>query len=31
MHDTSKPLFLYLAHYAPHRPMQAPEDRIAPY
>ena len=29
MHDTKKPLFLYIAHYAPHRPMQAPEDRIA--
>ena len=27
-HDTQKPLFLYLAHYAPHRPLQAPEHRI---
>jgi len=31
MHDPEVPFFLYLAHYAPHRPMQAPEDRIAPY
>lgn len=23
-----KPFFLYLAHYAPHAPIQAPEDRI---
>jgi arylsulfatase len=28
MHETKKPFFLYLAHYAPHRPMQAPQDRI---
>lgn len=28
-HDKEKPLFLYLAHYAPHRPLQAPEDRVA--
>ncbi|CAA6679376.1 MULTISPECIES: arylsulfatase [unclassified Lentimonas] len=27
-HDTENPLFLYLAHYAPHRPLQAPQDRI---
>jgi len=27
-HATDKPLFLYLAHYAPHRPLQAPQDRI---
>lgn len=27
-HDSSKPLFLYLAHYAPHRPLEAPEDRV---
>ena len=27
-HDTHNPLFLYLAHYAPHRPLQAPKDRI---
>jgi len=26
--DQSKPFFLYLAHYAPHAPIQAPEDRI---
>ncbi len=31
MHDSQKPLFMYLAHYAPHRPMQAPEERIATY
>ena len=24
-----KPLFLYVAHYAPHRPLQAPAPRIA--
>ncbi len=28
-HD--KPFFLHLAHYAPHRPLGAPEDRIKPY
>lgn len=27
-HDPSKPFFLYLAHYAPHRPLQAPEERV---
>ncbi|CAA6693087.1 Arylsulfatase [Lentimonas sp. CC19] len=27
-HDSAKPLFLYLAHYAPHRPLHAPQDRI---
>ncbi|MCH6255072.1 arylsulfatase [Puniceicoccaceae bacterium K14] len=28
-HDFSKsPMFLYAAHYAPHRPLQAPENRI---
>ncbi|MEO0508627.1 MAG: arylsulfatase [Verrucomicrobiota bacterium] len=27
-HDPKKPMFLYLAHYAPHTPLQAPEDRI---
>ncbi|MFI3305087.1 MAG: arylsulfatase [Rikenellaceae bacterium] len=27
-HDASKPMFLYVAHYAPHRPLQAPQDRI---
>tara|TARA_R110002073_G_scaffold43606_1_gene121566 strand:+ start:26039 stop:27445 length:1407 start_codon:yes stop_codon:yes gene_type:complete len=25
------PFFLHLAHYAPHRPLGAPEDRIGPY
>ncbi|GAA5507493.1 arylsulfatase [Novipirellula caenicola] len=25
------PFFLHLAHYAPHRPLGAPEDRIEPY
>ena len=25
------PFFLHLAHYAPHRPMSAPEDRIQPF
>lgn len=27
-HDTNKPLFLYVAHFAPHRPWQAPKERI---
>ena len=27
-HDTSKPMFLYVAHFAPHRPWQAPKERI---
>lgn len=27
-HDTSQPLFMYIAHYAPHRPLQAPKERI---
>ena len=26
--DLKKPFFLYLAHYAPHAPIQAPEERI---
>jgi arylsulfatase A-like enzyme len=26
-----KPFFLHLAHYAPHRPLQAPEEWIQPY
>lgn len=26
--DQKKPFFLYLAHYAPHAPIQAPKDRI---
>jgi arylsulfatase A-like enzyme len=30
-HDSKDPFFLYVAHYAPHRPLDAPEDRIAPY
>ncbi|QDT01862.1 Arylsulfatase precursor [Rubripirellula lacrimiformis] len=25
------PFFLHLAHYAPHRPLGAPKDRVAPY
>lgn len=27
--DSSKPLFMYVAYYAPHRPLQAPADRVA--
>ncbi len=27
-HRAEDPMFLYLAHYAPHRPLMAPEDRI---
>jgi arylsulfatase len=30
-HDPETPFFLYLAHYAPHRPLEAPEERIAPF
>ncbi len=31
-HDfNDAPLFLYLAHFAPHRPLQAPESRIEKY
>ncbi|MBD3675068.1 MAG: arylsulfatase [Planctomycetaceae bacterium] len=26
-----EPFFLHLAHYAPHRPIEAPEDRVTPY
>jgi len=26
-----KPFFLHLAHYAPHRPIEAPAERIKPY
>ncbi len=26
-----EPFFLHLAHYAPHRPIEAPEERITPY
>lgn len=27
-HEGSNPFFLYVAHYAPHRPLQAPQERI---
>ena len=27
-HEAEKPFFLYLAHYAPHRPLQAPRERV---
>ena len=27
-HDVHKPMFLYLAHYAPHLPLQAPEKYV---
>lgn len=27
-HPVDVPMFMYLAHYAPHRPLQAPEDRV---
>jgi arylsulfatase A len=27
----NQPFFLHLAHYAPHRPIEAPEKRIQPY
>lgn len=27
----SEPFFLHLAHYAPHRPLEAPEEAIEPY
>lgn len=27
-HDVDKPMFLYVAHYAPHLPLQAPQERI---
>ncbi|HKA23844.1 MAG TPA: arylsulfatase [Candidatus Eisenbacteria bacterium] len=30
-HDTSKPLFLFLAFTAPHAPYQAPKDYVARY
>jgi arylsulfatase len=26
--DQDRPFYLYLAHYAPHAPIQAPEDRV---
>lgn len=27
-HDTEKPMFLYVAHYAPHLPLQAPQEYV---
>lgn len=27
-HDTDRPMFLYLAHYAPHLPLQAPAEYV---
>ena len=30
-HEPSQPLFLYLAHYAPHRPLDAPKNRTEIY
>lgn len=27
-HSKEIPMFLYLAHYAPHRPLQAPKERV---
>lgn len=30
-HDTSRPLFLYLAYTAPHTPLQAPQDYLERY
>lgn len=27
-HDTETPMFLYVAHYAPHLPLQAPEEYV---
>lgn len=35
-HDTNKPMFMYLAHLAPHsgnkwNPLQAPDDEIAKF
>lgn len=27
-HDTNKPMFLYVAHYAPHLPLEAPDKYI---
>lgn len=27
-HDTDNPLYLHLMHYAPHRPLQAPKERV---
>ncbi len=28
-HNSSQPMFMYVAYYAPHLPLQAPEERIA--
>lgn len=28
-HNAAKPFFIYIAHYAPHLPLQAPADRVA--
>lgn len=28
-HDAKKPMFLYVAHYAPHLPLQAPAEAVA--
>lgn len=28
-HPAGSPLFLYVAHFAPHQPLQAPADRVA--
>lgn len=30
-HKAEEPMFLYIAHYAPHLPLQAPEERIGKY
>lgn len=30
-HPTGKPMFLYVAHYAPHLPLQAPQEIVAKY
>ncbi len=27
-HPADVPMFMYLAHYAPHRPLQAPKERV---
>ncbi|MEG0454211.1 MAG: arylsulfatase [Bacteroides sp.] len=27
-HQASTPMFMYVAHYAPHRPLQAPKERV---
>lgn len=31
LRHAERPFFLHLAHYAPHRPLQAPEEKIEPY